>query len=116
MYYNRYRMGYWRKKEDREREEARESKNGNQKRIVSRNADNRIYCIACGKEKFCYDSEKKALLACKYSPNDQRAYYCYTCHAWHTSHIMDKSELRRRRGYHKKWDFLNREKEDGQSE
>ena len=52
---------------------------------ISKNSDNRVFCPEIGREKFRYETKEKALLACKYSSNKQRPYYCNSCCAWHTT-------------------------------
>ena len=55
------------------------------KNRVSPNADNRFVCLQSRRSKFRYPTLKKALLACKYSDDKQRPYYCKACCCYHTT-------------------------------
>ena len=59
--------------------------------VISANSDNRKFCVAIQRQKFCYDTYEKAKKACEYSPNPQRVYYCKFCCAYHTTHFLKKS-------------------------
>jgi len=59
---------------------------------ISANSDNRRFCMAIQRPKFCYETLEKAQKACDYSPNPQRAYYCDFCQAYHTTHCMNISK------------------------
>jgi len=52
---------------------------------VSPNSDNRVVCPKTGRPKFLYPTLKKAQLACKYSDDPQRPYYCKRCCGYHTT-------------------------------
>lgn len=51
----------------------------------SETSDNRVICPKTGRAKYLYPTLKKALLACKYSDNPQRPYYCNRCFGYHTT-------------------------------
>ena len=51
----------------------------------SETSDNRVICLKTGRAKYLYPTLKKALLACKYSDNPQRPYYCSRCYGFHTT-------------------------------
>lgn len=54
-------------------------------RHVSGKSDNRVWCPEIERAKFLYPTLKKAQLACKYSDNPQRPYYCKSCCGYHTT-------------------------------
>lgn len=66
-------------------------RNGYGARFVSANSDNRKFCPAIQRPKFCYETYEKAKKACEYSDNPQRVYYCKFCCAYHTTHFLKKS-------------------------
>lgn len=51
----------------------------------SETSDNRVICLKTGRAKYLYPTLKKALLACKYSDDPQRPYYCKQCMGFHTT-------------------------------
>ncbi|MBQ9160874.1 MAG: hypothetical protein IJ122_06085 [Methanobrevibacter sp.] len=51
----------------------------------SETSDNRVICLKTGRAKYLYPTLKKALLACKYSEDPQRPYYCKQCMGFHTT-------------------------------
>lgn len=65
---------------------------------VSANSDNRKYCVAISRQKFCYETYEKAQKACEYSPNPQRIYYCDFCCAYHTTSMLSKKHFYTTRG------------------
>ena len=65
---------------------------------VSAKSDNRVFCPLIGRQKFRYETKEKAELACKYSKNKQRAYYCKACCAWHTT-SMSKGKFYSQQAY-----------------
>lgn len=52
---------------------------------ISNKSDSRIICLATGRPKFSYPTLKKAELACSYSKDLQRPYYCKGCCGYHTT-------------------------------
>ena len=62
--------------------------------MVSANADNRHYCFGCGHEKYCYETEEKAELATKFTPFEQRVYYCNLCICYHTTHKIEVADIK----------------------
>lgn len=63
----------------------------NQPVFSSANSDNRKFCLAIQRQKFCFDTYEKAKKACEFSDNPQRVYYCKFCCAYHTTHFLKKS-------------------------
>ena len=61
---------------------------------TSPNADNRHYCWGCNRDKYCYKTKQKAEKATEFVPNKQRVYYCKSCCAWHTTKILDITDLK----------------------
>lgn len=59
---------------------------------VSANADNRKFCVEIQREKFCYESYKKAERACEFLESRQRIYYCKSCCAYHTTSFLSKKK------------------------
>lgn len=63
---------------------------------------NRVYCIAGGRSKMLFETEKKALTFIKFNKDEIeeetgyapiRAYYCDVCFGWHVTHIPDGSKI-----------------------
>lgn len=70
----------------RNKREYKEMQTAKTRKHISYKSDNRVVCIATGRQKFVYPTLKKAELACSYSGDDlQRPYYCKGCCGWHTT-------------------------------
>lgn len=69
---------------------TRRAKVRHKRRYVSQNADNRHFCLAIQRQKFCYETKEKAERACKFASGKQRVYYCESCCAYHTTHMPKK--------------------------
>lgn len=52
-------------------------------RAPSLKADNYKFCRKCLSNKFCYETQKKAETALKYSQYCHRYYWCTSCGAYH---------------------------------
>ena len=69
----------------RNKHEYRRCNKAEHREHVSNKSDNRVVCIATGRPKFLYPTLKKAELACSFSKDLQRPYYCKGCCGYHTT-------------------------------
>ena len=78
----------------RTKRELQEKGKKNREHLVSPNSDNYRYCWGCCKEKYSYDTKKKAELAAKYTPYELRVYYCDACCAYHTTSKLHAEDIK----------------------